>query len=262
MWSIPFVKPRVFSGSARGLVARLSVPQPTVIYRQSLGALLKSNTMSTASQVRAMQLPTLDRLGSDVDPDVSPSTVAENWFTAFTSAIQKGDSGAASALFLDDGFWRDILALTSDFRTVHGHPDISTLLHSSSAVEFSGLRLSQDPLRAPSLRKPFPDLTLLQFCFEFQTKIGLGTGICRLAPIKDGNWKAYTMFTCLDSLKDHPEKVPRSISSKPSTPSYFCATGWLVEGQFHLQRDLADQAPARIRVHRPRSYGCHHRRWP
>lgn len=169
-----------------------------------------------------MQLPTLDPLESNKITNTSPSTIAEGWFTSFISAIQRGDSGATSTLFLDDSFWRDVLALTSDFRTVHGHSGIDTLLNASSAVQFSGFRLSQDPLRAPTIRKPFPDLALLQFCFEFETKIGLGTGVCRLAPMKDGTWKAYTMFTCLDSLKDHPEKVLNLVFHESLTSSKLC----------------------------------------
>jgi hypothetical protein len=157
------------------------------------------------------EFPTLEKLGAVVDPNASAADIAKDWFQAFEKAVASKDESAVSALFLSDSFWKDILALTGDFRTVHGASNIQELLGTYlPQVEFTPLKLAQDPLRAPSMPGsiPVPGLTLVDVFFDFETKIGKGSGICRLAPTANGGtWKVYTMFTCLDALKDFPEKV-------------------------------------------------------
>lgn len=165
-------------------------------------------SMNYPSKLPPLALPTSDRLGTTVSADAFPTSIARTWFNALSQAIEAQDAATASQLFMTDGFWRDILALTSDYRTFHGVSDIERLLQARlSTVQFSNLRLAEEIPRNPVFRTPFPDLTLLQICFDFETGIGKGTGICRLAQCAPDEWKAYTMFTCLDSLKEHPEKV-------------------------------------------------------
>jgi hypothetical protein len=161
------------------------------------------------------EFPTLEKLGVAGDPDTSsPRTIAQEWFAAFASSIQSNDTAGAASLFLEDSFWKDILALTSDFRTIQGSSNIKALLDTFlSTAKLSSLRIADDSLHAPSLNSPAPGVTLLQLCFDFETKIGKGTGVCRLAPSPQGaRWKAYLMFTCLDSLKGSPEPVGSAIN--------------------------------------------------
>ncbi|KAH7925619.1 FAD/NAD(P)-binding domain-containing protein [Leucogyrophana mollusca] len=154
------------------------------------------------------QLPTLGRLGVADPTDVSALDVAKAWFEGFSSAVKSKDTTSIVDLFLEDGFWKDVLALTWDFRSIGGKTDIKRLLDARLAVTgISALKLSSEPTSAPVLQKPYPDLALVRFCFEFETNYGKGTGVCYLVPFAGGNWKAYTLFTCLDSLNDFPEKV-------------------------------------------------------
>ncbi|KAH7889061.1 hypothetical protein F5I97DRAFT_784725 [Phlebopus sp. FC_14] len=154
------------------------------------------------------QLPTLDRLGVDDPTGVSASEAASLWFDAFSSAISSSNVGAILDLFLADGFWKDILALTWDFRTIEGRDALKNLLdHRLAPTGFMDLHLCSDHLREPEIQKMFPDLVLLRICFEFRTNVGKGTGICCLAPVPGSRWKAYTIFTCLESLNDFPEQI-------------------------------------------------------
>src|ERR1700688_4738008 len=45
---------------------------------------------------------------------------AQDWLGRLASALAKADSAALRRLFLPDGYWRDHLALTWDFRTFGG----------------------------------------------------------------------------------------------------------------------------------------------
>ncbi|KAG6375656.1 hypothetical protein JVT61DRAFT_3226 [Boletus reticuloceps] len=157
------------------------------------------------------QLPTLQRLGVDEPTLVSAAEVAEvatAWFNAFSSAVTSSDFTAILDLFLDDGFWKDTLVLTWDFRTIEGRDAIRNLLtHQLAPTGFVDLRLCHEPFLAPELLKLFPDLVLLRLSFEFGTKVGKGTAVCYLAPTPGSTWKAYSLYTCLQSLNDYPEQI-------------------------------------------------------
>ncbi|KAG6371188.1 FAD/NAD(P)-binding domain-containing protein [Boletus reticuloceps] len=157
------------------------------------------------------QLPTLQRLGVDEPTLTSPTEVAEvatTWFNAFSSAVASSDIAAILDLFLEDGFWKDTLAFTWDFRTIEGREAIRNLLdHRLAPTGFINLRLCHEPFLAPQLLKFFPDLVLLRLSFEFDTKVGRGAAVCHLVPVPGSRWKAYSLYTCLQSLNDYPEQI-------------------------------------------------------
>ncbi|KAI3605508.1 flavin-binding monooxygenase-like protein [Moniliophthora roreri] len=118
-------------------------------------------------------LPTLDKLKAAVPESVSAPDIAQQWLAAFTNAK---DSVAIQDLFLEDAFWRDIVALTSDIRTLHGWQSIKSLL--DARQNFIGSpSLHNAAHNQPSIANMFPDFTVLQFSFDFQTPIGEATGI-------------------------------------------------------------------------------------
>ncbi|KAG2148713.1 uncharacterized protein EDB93DRAFT_1144408 [Suillus bovinus] len=154
------------------------------------------------------RLPTLDRLGVADPSNVSSSEVATEWLSVFSTAITQSDTAAVVDLFLEDGFWKDVIALTWDFRTFEGRKDIKKLLDARlAATGLKDLCLLQEPLTEPVLQKVFNDLVWLRFCFSFTTKHGKGTAVVYLVPLPDSKWKAYTLLTSLDSLTDFPQKI-------------------------------------------------------
>ncbi|EIW83472.1 FAD/NAD(P)-binding domain-containing protein [Coniophora puteana RWD-64-598 SS2] len=157
------------------------------------------------------QLPTLDRLGvSDPGDGVSASSIAQAWLNQFTTALASSSpSDAVANLFIEDGFWKDVLALTWDFRTFGGHASIKRLLDARLAPVggLNNVKLIEDDLRKPEVQRMFPDLVLLRLLFTFETNVGKGTAIVNLVPTKGGEWKAYMLLTHLDGLKDYPEQV-------------------------------------------------------
>ncbi|KAG1791693.1 uncharacterized protein HD556DRAFT_1445047 [Suillus plorans] len=160
------------------------------------------------------RLPTLDRLGVTDPSNVSSSEVATEWLNAFSAAITQSDTAAVGDPFLEDGFWKDVIALTWDFRTFEGRKDIKKLLDARLvATGLKELRLLQEPLNEPVLQKVYHDLIWLRFCFGFTTKYGKGTAVVYLVPLPDSKWKAYTLLTCLNSLTNFPQKVCNHIPS-------------------------------------------------
>jgi hypothetical protein len=142
----------------------------------------------------ATELPTLDKLGArNVDfSSVSASDVAQDWCSKFSSLVNKGDVEAISELFIDDGHWRDILALTWDFRTFSGKQKIRKFLADRLVrSQISNIRL--DPNVKPELGTPFPDVAWIHAFFLFETPIARGSGVFRLVPDASGSWNAFTV---------------------------------------------------------------------
>jgi hypothetical protein len=151
-------------------------------------------------------LPTLDNLNATVPKDLDAKQIAKSWFASFSTAASAGDARALAALFIPDSFWRDILALTWDFRTFAGVPAITQFLSDRLTVARPTAFAIRDDAYL-GLQQPFPDLAWISFMFDFETAAGLASGIARLVPTANGEWKAYGVFTNLEDLKGIPEKV-------------------------------------------------------
>lgn len=150
-------------------------------------------------------LPTLSKLRSTVASDICAADIAKQWLDSFSNAIRTEDTSALNKLFVEDAAWRDLLAFTWDYRSIQGLTRITALFKDrvlTSDLQVSSLAISQDTHLSPTLSKPFPDLDLfwIQFGFGFDTALGRCMGIVRLLPLPDGTWKAYTVFTALQSL--------------------------------------------------------------
>ncbi|KAG6382176.1 hypothetical protein JVT61DRAFT_826 [Boletus reticuloceps] len=85
--------------------------------------------------------------------------------------------------------------------------EVATVWFNAFSSGFVKLRLCHEPFLAPELQKLLPDLALLRLSFEFGTKVGKGTAVCYLAPVPGPTWKAYSLYTCLQSLSDFPEQT-------------------------------------------------------
>ena len=79
---------------------------------------------------------------------------AESWLAQFESALAKPGEGLLKTLFHPDSHWRDVLALTWDFRTVSGADAILRELnaHAGRAAP-AGFRDRSRPRRAAQGRR-------------------------------------------------------------------------------------------------------------
>jgi hypothetical protein len=116
------------------------------------------------------------------------------------------DTQALSSLFVTNAFWRDILALTWDFRTFSGLPAITRFLSDRlTSAHATAFKLRDDA--SLKLQRLFSDLAWISIMFDFETDTGIGSGIARLVPNENGEWKACSVFTHLEDLKGFPERI-------------------------------------------------------
>ena len=177
-------------------------------------------------------LPTLERLGvSAVPADVDAKKVAQLWLDSFSKYVQSGDIDGVLSLFSPDAWWRDMLALTWAFRTIHTAPKIRKLLEDRlPLVAPAGFELTD-----ATFENPFPDLAWVLAHFTFQTKTGRCSGIARLVPTADGGWTGFTFYTNLEDLRDFPEKIGALRNHLPNHGK------WLAQRE--REREFADQDP-------------------
>jgi putative flavoprotein involved in K+ transport len=124
------------------------------------------------------------------------ATQVDQWLARFEEALAAGDSAAASELFADDSFWRDLIAFTWNLKTVEGPAGVKEMLDATlGSIRPRGWHTSEPPTEADGVTDAW---------LEFETEAGRGSAHLRL---RDG--KAWTLLTTLQELKGHEE--PKGI---------------------------------------------------
>ncbi len=126
------------------------------------------------------------------DTAVSPAAAVDQWLTSFDEALTAGDPAAAAELFLEDSYWRDLVAFTWNLKTVEGRDGVEDLLEETLARTQPGRWRAAEP--------PTEEEGVVTAWLEFETAAGRGNGLLRL---KDG--RAWTLLTALYELKGHEE---------------------------------------------------------
>ncbi|EJT97523.1 FAD-dependent pyridine nucleotide-disulfide oxidoreductase [Dacryopinax primogenitus] len=148
-----------------------------------------------------MSLPTFAVLGAAPPPDTLPGKVVQTWLIRFNNALSQQDIPAITSLFLDDGWWRDLLSLTWDFRTFQGHDRITEFLQDRLRLsQVSNFDLYDAHAHPPALIAPYPDLGWVQALLRFDTGVGKGWAVVRLVYLPEQEWRIFTLQTVLDSL--------------------------------------------------------------
>ncbi|KAF7773525.1 hypothetical protein Agabi119p4_5692 [Agaricus bisporus var. burnettii] len=185
---------------------------------------------TSAAHPSEAPLPTLNKLGiSSLPEDIDARKVASEWFASFADKVTSNDPEGITNLLVRSSFdsgrpetadqvsvyWRDLLALTWNFRSFEGTTPIREFLTDrlpSAKIANLKLKTSDDAEGlAPVFARPMPDLAWITGFFTFETDVGFCSGIFRLVPTLDEQqrvqWKAHCIFTNLEELRGFPEKV-------------------------------------------------------
>ncbi|KZT56794.1 FAD/NAD(P)-binding domain-containing protein [Calocera cornea HHB12733] len=150
----------------------------------------------------ALKLPLLSR---PIDTsNLSPTTVADAWAIQFNTALQSPStlSKVLPLLFVTQvaPWWSDHLALTWDIRTLNSQAAILDLLQ----YAMSEGRLAAFSLKSATLIPTASDtLVYIQARYSFETDETIGTAIANLVSDDRGTWKAWTVATKLEDLKQY-----------------------------------------------------------
>lgn len=171
------------------------------------------------------------------------SIAAQAWLDDFERTLSRSDPATLDPLFLADGFWRDVLALSWNLQTIAGRDAITQEL-AARAPEATPTHFKITSNRAPPRWVMRAGTNCIEAIFNFETAIGRGSGIIRLVPgTTDGDrLKAWTLLTALDELKGFEEQLG---TLRPRGQAYsrdFRGPNWL--DLRNASRDYADRDPA------------------
>lgn len=90
---------------------------------------------------------------------------------------------------------------------MHGLDKVSTYLSENlSHTLLQNLRLRESGKFVPSLGSPIEGLEWVESMFDFETKVGRGSGMIRLTQGEDRIWKGQMIYTALQELKGFEDK--------------------------------------------------------
>src|SRR4051812_26998079 len=116
----------------------------------------------------------------------------DSWLSDLDQALTAGDVERAAGLFAPECYWRDLVALTWNIKTVEGRQGVADLLrHTLEHTKPTGWRTSEPPEEADGVTTAW---------IEFETAAGRGNGLLRLTDAG-----AFTLLTALYELKGHEE---------------------------------------------------------
>ncbi|KAI1383397.1 FAD/NAD(P)-binding domain-containing protein [Hypoxylon trugodes] len=143
---------------------------------------------------------------------VDAPAVTSKILESINDSLPKHDHKTIANLFLDNGYWRDHLALTWDFRTMKGRDKIASFLDEGHHLK--SIRSDRDyPAKnaGPELAPFRMDGSVqgIQSFLRISTEYGSGPGFIRLIQDDAGEWKIWTIYTTMNELRNYPEPVGR-----------------------------------------------------
>lgn len=126
--------------------------------------------------------------------DSTVTAEVQKTLDALNAALEEGDAQAASALFATDSYWRDLVAVTWNMKTVEGPSGVQDMLTAQlKHTKPRGFALQDGEI-------PGEDGGVTTAWITFETAVGRGWGLMRL---KEG--RIWTLLTALQELKGHEE---------------------------------------------------------
>ncbi|KAB5539258.1 hypothetical protein GE09DRAFT_1248223 [Coniochaeta sp. 2T2.1] len=141
------------------------------------------------------------------DVIANAKTIVTRWLAEFEKALSSTPLELDS-LFLTNSWLKDSLVLSWDQHAVKGRHDITEYVRRQTA---SGRRLFNLKVTAkPHLQANLREMGLLfwlESVFDFNTDVGQGRGLVRLANTAVGEWNAWVVFLNLEDLNGHPRRI-------------------------------------------------------
>lgn len=201
-------------------------------------------TTLTGGNPHIIQLPTTP---SSSPPE--PEAIAQQWLTKLQIQLAHPESISLETIFHKESWWRDMLALDWDMRTLHTATEIEAFLRKRQGPSaLSNFRLQNKGDFKPNWNQVVNGLSWVSSMFFFDTAVGSGTGMLRLTQSKDGVWKAYAVYTSLQELKgvEEPLGKRRAEGTTESMPGGLEGGTWIERRQ--RQKEFLDEEPTALVV--------------
>jgi cation diffusion facilitator CzcD-associated flavoprotein CzcO len=160
-------------------------------------------------------------------PDRLAADVFDEWLARFGAALESGDAAAVADHFEVDGYWRDILAFSWEFRTFTGREAIETAFADQLAsARPTSFRRSPSRMAPRDVRRSAR--SVVEGYFDFDVASGTATGFVRLVPDTEGGApKIWIGLTTLQELAGFPEAVGENRPTGVEWSYNFAGDNWL-----------------------------------
>jgi putative flavoprotein involved in K+ transport len=123
----------------------------------------------------------------------APTPQVSEWLSNFGTALDRADFDAAANMFQENGYWRDLVSLTWNIKTLEGRENIKAMLEATVPDAKPGQWQVEGDATS--------DNGVISGWLTFETAISRGKGHIRL---RDG--KCWTLLTTMTELKGFEEK--------------------------------------------------------
>jgi hypothetical protein len=140
------------------------------------------------------------------DGELSPKDIATQWIHKLKAVLNANDVSQLPNIMHLDSWWRDMLGLSWDFRTLRGLEKISSYIGDNQGrVHLHNFKLRSEGKFTPKIVTPMAGVTWIESMFDFESEIGSGSGMVRLLEDSNGVWKGCMIYTALQDMKDFKE---------------------------------------------------------
>ncbi len=126
--------------------------------------------------------------------DLTATHQTQEVLDSLNAALESGDIDRAAALFATDSYWRDLVAVSWNLKTVEGPGGVADML----GHQLARTRIGNFQIQAGEL--PAEEGGVVTAWITFETRVGRGWGLLRL---RDG--RIWTLLTALQELKGFEE---------------------------------------------------------
>jgi cation diffusion facilitator CzcD-associated flavoprotein CzcO len=167
-----------------------------------------------------------------VDAATTDSALAHDvfahWIATFGAALEGGNVALAATYWVDDGYWRDILAFSWDYRTYAGRGEIEQALRDRlPSTQPRALRIATDRMAPRTMRRSARNV--VEGFFDFDTDLGRGSGFVRLILDEANPYSSriWTIVTTLQELAGFEETIKDRRPTGVEFSVNFAGDNWL-----------------------------------
>lgn len=166
--------------------------------------------------------------------------IVNAWIAEFDKVLSEPQGIDLSTVFRQDGWIRDLLGLSWDFRTINGLEKITAYFKENMPrTRLGGIRPCEKGAFQPSFKDLTPTVHWVESMFDFETNVGRGKGMVRLALEPDDTWKAFMINFTLLEMKGFEASVGLN---RPT--GYVDPKGGNWKERRERQREFLDEDPA------------------
>lgn len=137
---------------------------------------------------------------------IDSTAIITQWLAKLEAILTSMNISALPTVFLPHCWWRDTLTLTWDFRTIRDIEPLQEYLTKSLAQsKIFNMKPRTEGTFGPSVKTPVDGVKWVESMFDFETRVGRGSGMVRLVVDANGEWKGYMVYTSLQELKGFEE---------------------------------------------------------